>query len=555
MIGIGLYEEHNGGVAAVSEGRVHVYLEWERLTRVKNQAGWFPDLLAEVLAGLPAEEIGAVCAPRPSEAASLMQRCFGAILDGPRGVRIAGRRVRLLGQEELHPYLHFLSLLVLPGLEAGVYAVLIFDAGQPQMGWVELAEGMHRLPRLRLKRLSTETWFNGELFADFFGKLFYGSRDLTHCGKLMGLSAWGRPRLDHIMALERAARRHFDTSGPVWQGYRTTPSEAVRREMFEEFQFDSRRHADSETLDCAASSQELFRKNAIEQVNRGLEAIEKELEERGLGRPRGLLYSGGCALSVVTNCALRSATGLQVYAAPFAHDASQFVGAALLASMTSAGALPLGKGWNGIPTHTSGHVDTASLVAKGWHAVGRGPEAVARCISAGDVVAFVSESAEAGPRALGNRSLLADATDRTMPDRINLRMKKREWYRPFAPALSVDDFPAYFGESATPAAHYMLDAFQVLPRFRNALAAVTSPDGLSRAQAVDQASRPELHSVIKSLGALSGHPIVLNTSLNAPGLPIAFDVDQVSSDCDALGVRLVAIASRGEITLLGRAPG
>jgi carbamoyltransferase len=169
------------------------------------------------------------------------------------------------------------------------------------------------------------------------------------------------------------------------------------------------------------------------------------------------------------------------------------------------------------------------------------PAEVARRLAAGQLIALARDGAEVGPRALGNRSLLANALDPGVRDRINFEVKKREWYRPFAPALPREAFGDYFAEPATFCSRYMLDAFRVRHGLRGLLTSVTSPDGTSRPQAVERELSPWYYDLLQEMGRLTGHPIVLNTSLNAPGLPIALDMRQVLSDSITLGVDALVV--------------
>jgi predicted NodU family carbamoyl transferase len=538
MIGIGLYEEHNAGLAAVEGGRVRTYVEFERLTRVKNQAGWFPEYLTGLISELPLEEVVAICAPRPQAVADLLREQFGARIERDGMVRWGKQTILLLPQDGLHPQFHLLSMLVLPGVEPDVYAVLIFDAEQPRMGWVDLRQPLSVIPQIELFCPSTERWFNGELFANLFGKLFYGSRNLNHCGKLMGLGSWGSVRLNLVQFLEELAQEMFDPGGRTWQGYESSSSVTLRQRTLERFNADPWCHELSETLDLAASAQELFRHQLLEQVEQGMDRVRAEVQALGLPSPRALLYSGGCALSVVTNRELPRFTGLPLIAAPYAHDASQFLGAAVWASLQSSERepVPLGRGWEGLPTHTTGRTDADEALLAELSFRGTNPREVARRLADGQLIALIRTCSEAGPRALGHRSILANPLTRNIRERLNDEVKLREWYRPFAAALIDPAFVEYFGEPPSYCARYMLDSFRVRPAFRALLSSVTSPDGYSRAQALDHRLDPWFHELLSEFGAITGHPILLNTSLNAPGRAISHDLQQAIEDCRVLGL-------------------
>lgn len=542
LIGVGVYEEHNAGFAAVCQGKVLQYAELERHTRVKNQAGWMPDLLAEFLNKLPTRQLGAICAPRPDAVMSMLIEHFGATPVEERKAAIDGHVIDLLDQDDLHGYFHMLSMLVLPGLDPGLYAVLIADADQARVGWIDLREPLCGPVDFRLMPPTKDRWFNGEIFSGMFGKIFYGTDKLENCGKLMGLAAWGRVRLEHVDLLRRIAMEVFDKSRVTWQGYEGVNANYLRRSIIANLRLDPRQHEIAEIQDLAASAQELFRHELIASVGFGLTQVRSDLEARGLPAPKAMLYSGGCGLSVVTNGALRKAIGMPLIVAPYAHDSAQFVGAAVYASLkTSHEPFPLGKGWSGIPAHTEGEVNVQQIAAGGLVGAAVKPRRAAELLLSGRLIAYVSGGAEAGPRALGHRSLLANALDPAIRDRLNLEVKKREWYRPFAPMVLADDFRRYFAEPASPCATYMLDAYCLVPQYRNLLSAVSSPDGVSRPQAIGHGKDqdPWLCDLLREMAAITGHPVILNTSLNAPGMPIALNASQVLLDCEKLDLDAV----------------
>jgi len=519
---IGLHQDHNAGIAAVRDGELTLYCELERLTREKNQAGWFPDIIEQTLRTIDLDSIGGLCVPRPAR------------MSGWLAERVGIRGVPIHGQDDLHPLLHILAALTLQEVRPAMYAVLVFDAEQPRMGWLDLREPLRAVPDLHLRPMSSDGWFNGELFSDFYGKVFYGSRDLRHCGKLMGLASWGRTRLEYTSTLRETADRHFDRTTRVWEGYLGSDGAAIYRDICRATGGDPHDHRSEIALDLAASAQELFTDELVRQARRGAAGIAEELRQQGLPEFEGLLYGGGCALSVIANSALRQALGAPVIIPPFAHDASQFVGAAIYASLMAGEEWPLGRGWRTVPAHTVGTID-AEAVARMPSSAPATPAEIARRVLSGEIIAVARGGAEAGPRALGHRTLLANALDLSMRERINDDVKKREWYRPFAPMILADAFRDYFAEPASPASRYMLDSYRFRPEHRPRFASVSSPDGVSRPQAIDGSDR-FLFDVLHELGARSGHPVVLNTSLNAPGCPIAFDLRQVIDDCNMLGV-------------------
>ena len=144
----------------------------------------------------------------------------------------------------------------------------------------------------------------------------------------------------------------------------------------------------------------------------------------------------------------------------------------------------------------------------------------ARAIATGKVVAWFRGRMEYGPRALGNRSILADPGHPEMRDRINAMVKKREAFRPFAPAVSLEQVDRWFEAGPGTQMPYMITTVNVRPAFRAALPAITHVDGSARVQTVSAADNPEFYALLKALGTLTGREMVLNTSFNVKGQPM-----------------------------------
>src|SRR6202167_5153904 len=151
---------------------------------------------------------------------------------------------------------------------------------------------------------------------------------------------------------------------------------------------------------------------------------------------------------------------------------------------------------------------------------------------------------ECGPRALGSRSILADPRDPEMNARVNNAVKFREWWRPFAPSMLSEAATEHL-ESAT-ASPFMILTSQVKPEKRDVIPSVVHVDGSARPQTVRQDVSPLYWRMIHEFGERTGVPVVMNTSFNLRGEPIACTpTDAIrtfySSGLDALvlGDRLV----------------
>jgi carbamoyltransferase len=127
---------------------------------------------------------------------------------------------------------------------------------------------------------------------------------------------------------------------------------------------------------------------------------------------------------------------------------------------------------------------------------------------------------EFGPRALGNRSILADPGHPEMRDRINAMVKKREAFRPFAPAVSAEQAHTWFDIEAGTELPYMIMIVNVREQHRAALPAITHVNGSARVQTVSARDNRDFHSLLKAVGKTTGREMVLNTSFNVKGQPI-----------------------------------
>jgi carbamoyltransferase len=276
----------------------------------------------------------------------------------------------------------------------------------------------------------------------------------------------------------------------------------------------------------------------ITQVHRDVAAALQAALSRGIlhicghfGTATGLrkiAMAGGVALNCSANGKL-TRCGLfdEVYVQPAAGDDGAALGAALHRASLS------GKVVNKRfpvpflgPSYTSGEIDEVLEDFAGTINItqfGSVEETCARAaamIQQGKVIAWYRGKMEFGPRALGNRSILADPSNPEMRDRINAMVKKREAFRPFAPAVSIEEVDRWFDVPPMTALPYMIATVQVRGEHRTALPAITHVDGSARVQTVATGDNPAFHALLKAVGRATGREIVLNTSFNVKGQPI-----------------------------------
>jgi carbamoyltransferase len=136
----------------------------------------------------------------------------------------------------------------------------------------------------------------------------------------------------------------------------------------------------------------------------------------------------------------------------------------------------------------------------------------AEIVANGQVLGWFQDRMEWGPRALGNRSIIADPRREDMKDILNARIKHREKFRPFAPSILIEAVGEYFDQTYPDP--FMIKVYNVLPEKRSEIPAVTHVDGTGRLQTVDKENAPLYWSLINAFKELTGVPVVLNTSFN-----------------------------------------
>jgi carbamoyltransferase len=326
-------------------------------------------------------------------------------------------------------------------------------------------------------------------------------------GKTMGLAAYGEAtllgELRGFVEIGPDGRFAFDPYG----GIDAWLADTMAR----------RRDAMQVRADIAYAAQEIFVDAIV--------AAAREAHRRASSPV--LCFGGGCALNTLANSRILETTPFeQVFVFPAAGDNGLSVGAAYYGAHVDQGqprAEPA-PGWRGRAVYTgrryaAEEVDAAlartSVVASRPSDLA---QETACALAAGETVAVCRDGAEIGPRALGNRSMLALPSSARMRDHINLNIKQRESFRPLAPVVPAEHVATYFeGVEESP---YMLLVARVAERFRSRLAAVTHVDGTARVQTVRAEDNPFLHRVLELIGETTGVPVLVNTSLNLRGQPI-----------------------------------
>ena len=271
----------------------------------------------------------------------------------------------------------------------------------------------------------------------------------------------------------------------------------------------------------------------VEKVHRdGAASLQARLEEvlfemlRALHartRQKAVCLAGGVAFNCVANGKIFDETPFeQIFVQPAAGDAGLAVGAAYFVHHQVLGQprsfvmenAYWGPGYT--PEQVRAAVAASRLRGEGME-ISELPEEViakeaAKEIAAGKILGWFQGRAEWGPRALGNRSIVADPRRADMKDILNARIKHREMFRPFAPSVLAEATGEYFEKSYP--SPFMTQAYSVRPEKRAVIPAPTHVDGTGRLQTVTQEANPRYWRLIREFGNLTGVPVVLNTSFN-----------------------------------------
>lgn len=344
---------------------------------------------------------------------------------------------------------------------------------------------------------------------------FLGLRGVEKSGKLMALAAYGEPTL-----ADRFSQVLFPTEDGKYRIDYDLFDFRVRQQVSERFAevigFGPRSPEEPFTqkhYDLAATVQD-----AIERIVLGM--LRRLHRRTGL---RSLAMAGGVALNSVLNGKILAETPFEeVFIQPAADDAGLALGSASYIVHQLAGrprryemrSAALGPDVDPATVEPALDRERASIT---WERPGDIAAAVAGLLADGAIVGWCQGRMEYGPRALGQRSILADPGNASMRDAMNA-VKGREWFRPVAPAVLAENVGEWF--DGTDHSPFMLLVGKVRADKAAIVPAALHVDGTARVQTVNRETSPEFHRLIAEFGRRSGVPMVLNTSLNGKGEPI-----------------------------------
>jgi carbamoyltransferase len=542
ILGINAYHG-NSSAALVVDGRLTAAVEEERFNRVKYAAGFPTQAIRYCLAegGVTLDQVDHIAIPRdpwarlgtkllyalrmPSfafERARVMARFAGIHEELAKAFDVDPQRIRARFHRIEHHQAHLASTFFVSPFERA--AVLSAD------GLGDFASTMWATGEGNRMRVHGAVAFPHSLglyysaITQYLGFLKYGDEY-----KVMGLAAYGEPAYrDEFRRIVRGRGisfrlgldyfiHHRNGAEMTWGDAGKTPvlgrlfSPHLERRLGAAR--DPAQPLEQRHRDAAATLQAVLEEVLFEMLN----ALHARTHQKAI------CLAGGVAFNCVANGKIFERTPFeQVFVQPAAGDAGLAVGAAFHVHHQLLGAprgfvmdhAYWGPGFTAQQTHEA--VQSSRLLSGEYRvselATEQLTKATAQHIADGKIVGWFQGRTEWGPRALGNRSILADPRRAEMKEILNQRIKHRETFRPFAPSILEEATADFFTRSHP--SPFMTLAYPVRPEKRAQIPAPTHVDGTGRLQTVSRAANPLYWDLIKEFEKLTSVPVLLNTSFN-----------------------------------------
>lgn len=330
-------------------------------------------------------------------------------------------------------------------------------------------------------------------------------------GKIMGLVSYGKVREEWLNDFIEFYKSDPDGGNEDYQKKLNVLGEKIG------VVFDvNQRLKDQLAYDVAATSQRAFEECFLEKVIPYIEQYPN----------LPICITGGCALNIILNTRMVEEFGKQVFVGPSPNDCGIALGMMLKHLKPEE---PYDATYSGVPildsyifSELAANYNNVRILMKkddNFHAYEQwDPEILVDDLVRGKIVGVVRGNSEHGPRALGNRSIICNPTIKDMKDILNAKVKNREWYRPFAPVVRLEDVSKYFEWNQE--SRWMSFCPKVREEWRDILPAITHVDGTARVQTVTREQNEWLYNLLTEFEAKTGIGVLLNTSFNVNGKPI-----------------------------------
>jgi carbamoyltransferase len=539
VLGINAYD-HDVSACLLRDGAIAFAINKERLTRQKHHTGFYQAVVDYCLAaeGISLDDVDLVvrnCYVLPVEdmEVRLVSQDVPEVMDDKERRQAAKNPLYLSRSNKVasvsHHLAHAYSAFAACPFEEGV--VMVVDGvgnycadvteDYPLAGVNPLAResesyyrfsgsGIETLEKIWLQPvrgfLSDEFYYMPGLGALYSRVSSYVFADWNKCGEVMGLAPYGRPGAIKPL-LE------------VKDGCLSVPEWGV--------EFDKPYLVDRETNWEASASMRQWEDLAW-RVQEDAESVllERAIRLRERTGAKNLCMAGGVALNCVANGRILREAGYEnIWIQPAAGDDGIAIGCAYfghLALLKNQRSFVMHNAYLG-REYTDAEVQSAlgKTAARLQSSATRSTSICAETaglLAQGHVFGWFQGRSEFGPRALGTRSIIADARRPEMKDKLNREVKHRQAFRPFAPIVLAERAHEIFeGEGESP---FMLLVKRVRPEWRDRIPAVVHVDGTARVQSVRREHNERLHDLLNEFEKISGVPVLLNTSFNIKGEPI-----------------------------------
>jgi carbamoyltransferase len=550
VLGINAYD-HDVGACLLRDGAIAYAISKERITREKHDTGFFQEVVDYCLTaeGISLDDVDLVvrnCYVLPVEdlETRMVSQDVPEVMDDAERFQAAkhplflsrSNKVVTVSHHLAHAYSAFAAcpfdegvVMVVDGV--GNYSADIIEPGQLTDNVDPLAresESYYRFAGSKLETLK-KVWLNpvrGFLSDEFYympglGALYsrvssYIFADWNKCGEVMGLAPYGRAgAIKPLLQIKNG-----ELSVPEW-GVEFDKPWLVERESDWEAS-PSIRHWEDLAWRVQDDTEKVL--------------LERAIWLRETTGARNLCMAGGVALNCVANGRIAREAGFEnIWVQPAAGDDGVAIGCAFyghLAVQKSPRSFVMDHAYTGRAYEDE---EVQSAVKRGvvrLQATGTRSHNIcgetARLLSEGNVFGWFQGRSEFGPRALGNRSILADPRTPEMKDKLNKRVKHRQAFRPFAPVVLAERAHEVFESNRE--SPFMLLAERVRPEWRDRIPAVVHVDGTARVQTLRQDQNEPLYRLLKEFDAITGVPVLLNTSFNVKGEPIV-ETPEDAIDC------------------------
>jgi carbamoyltransferase len=541
---LGLNTFHaDSGAALLRDGELIAAVAEERLNRVKHFAGFPAQAIREVLdiGGIGIQDVDHIGINKDNRA-NLLSKLTFALSNLSRITKMARQRLAYrakaynapkmiceafdISQDDLRAQVHHVEHHLCHA--ASCFLVSDFDQAAILSvdGFGDFASTLTAVGRDTDIRVLDRVLFPHSLgivytmVCQFIGYNQYGDE-----GKVMGLAPYGKPAyedfFDSLVRLKPGGRFELDLDyflhhreGVDYsfdeQGYPTV-APLFSMAMVRRFGQPRIRHAEltQRDMDLAASLQKCLEKAYFHILNHLYD--QARCEE--------LCLAGGVALNSVANGQIFEKTPFRkIYTQPAASDDGTAIGVAYYihhCTLKQRRHFVMEHAYTGrefddqeIESVLNGRSDVKVEQVQDSELF----ERTAKAIASGEIVGWFQGRMEWGPRALGNRSIVAHPGLPTMKDTLNARIKHREWFRPFAPSILEERVGECF-EHVHPSPFMML-VYKTRPEARKSLCAVNHVDDTGRLQTVSRRQNPRYYALIEAFDRITGIPVLLNTSFN-----------------------------------------